>query len=153
MTWTAVRVSVSWTAWDATTPTSTARSTCACRTALASTRTSSPTSPAYTPSTSSTATTVSRRSKYRPIRCHTCDFVAPLRNFRKSQTLRLSSCRRCDFVAWTSAASAPLLPFHDPPSQTQFQNDEIVHWSHAFVLQNNNKNNNRLTAVCPGQPG
>ena len=39
--------------------------------------------------------------------------------------------------------AAPFFPFHDPPSQTQFQNDEIVpylilselfDWSHAFVL-------------------
>jgi len=46
---------------------------------------------------------------------------------------------RCDFVELTTtAASAPLFPFHDPPSQTQFQNAETVPYlifSELFVLQ------------------
>jgi len=29
-------------------------------------------------------------------------------------------------AAKTNTASAPVLPFYDPPSQTQFQNGEIV---------------------------
>jgi len=30
-------------------------------------------------------------------------------------------------AAKTNTASAPVLPFYDPPSQTQFQNGEIVY--------------------------
>jgi len=64
---------------------------------------------------------------------------------KKSQMLRLSSCtllRLCRKK--TNTASVPLFPFHDPPSQTQFQNDEIVpylifselfDYSHAIILQ------------------
>jgi len=45
-----------------------------------------------------------------------------------SVKIRRCDCRvaRCDFVAQTNKASAPLFPLHDPPSQTQLQNDEIV---------------------------
>ena len=42
---------------------------------------------------------------------------------RARQTRRRCDCRvaRCyDFVAQTNTASAPLFPFHDLPSQTQF---------------------------------
>ena len=60
-------------------------------------------------------------------RCHTCDFIARFcrtsaRLYRatKSQTVELHD-------ATLSHKQTRLLhPFHDPPSQTQFQNDEII---------------------------
>jgi len=37
------------------------------------------------------------------------------------------------FIAQTNAAaSAPVFPLHDPPSQTQFQNDDIVQYPNLF---------------------
>jgi len=54
-------------------------------------------------------------------RCHTCDFFrtsALLYRATKSQTLRLCRVK--------NMASAPLFPFHDPSSETQFQNGDIV---------------------------
>jgi len=68
-----------------------------------------------------------------------CDYRAT-----KSQTLRLSSCTLRLRRVKTNTASAPLFPFHDPHSQTQFQNDEIVPYlvssehfdsSYAFASQ------------------
>jgi len=74
------------------------------------------------------------------------DFVARVRDFITRQCRRRCDCQiaHCDFVSQRNMASAPLFPFHDPPSQIQFQNDEIVpylifselfDWSYAFVLQ------------------
>jgi len=56
------------------------------------------------------------------------DFVARVRDFIARRSRRRCDCRvaRCDFVAQTNTASAPVFSFHDPPSQTRFQNDETV---------------------------
>ena len=51
------------------------------------------------------------------------DFVARVRDLIARQSRRRCDCR---VVTQTNTASAPLFPFHDPPPQTPFQNDENI---------------------------
>jgi len=80
--------------------------------------------------------------------CHTRDFVARVCNFTRQEvadaaTVELHAAATLSQKK-TNTASAPLFPFHDPHSQTQFQNGEIVpylifselfDYSHAIILQ------------------
>jgi len=58
-------------------------------------------------------------------RCHTCDFVARVCALSCDKVADAATVE-WHFVALTNTASAPLFPFHDPPSQTQIRNDQIV---------------------------
>ena len=57
-------------------------------------------------------------------RRHTCDFLRDFFARVRDFIARLSSCRLRLCRVNRHVSSAPLFPFHDPPSQ--FQNDEIV---------------------------
>jgi len=64
-------------------------------------------------------------------RCHTCDFIARFcrasaRLYRARQSFADAATVELHAATVELHASAPIFPLHDPPSQTQLQNGEIV---------------------------